>query len=89
MACTTSADVIYFDAMESIDYDGDTFTLSVRSNLLTDSLLTDVNPQTIISFLYLRKPCIDDRATDSTGLTRVEQISIYVVESAPSLDYIS
>ena len=36
--------------MESIDYDGDTFTLSVRSNLLTDSLLTDVNPQTINQF---------------------------------------
>ena len=87
---TTSADVIYFDAMESIDYDGDTFTLSLRSNLVTDPLLTDVNPQTISQFsLPAGNHVLTIEATDSTGLTRVEQISVYVVESAPVVSIIS
>ena len=50
--------------------------------ITTDSLLTDVNPQTISQFsLPAGNHVLTIEATDSTGLTRVEQISVYVAES--------
>lgn len=87
---TTSSDTIYLDAMESVDYDGDSFTITVRSDLLDDPILSSISPQTIGEFtLPAGEHVLTIEATDSTGLIRVENINVNVVESAPVVSILS
>ena len=87
---TTSSDLIYLDVMESVDYDGDSFTITLRSNQLDDPIITSMSPQTIGEFtLSAGTHVLSIEATDSTGLVRVEQITVNVIESAPVVSILS
>lgn len=81
-----SSTILAFDASQSVDHDGDPFTVTLRSSLLNDPLLTAVDPNASHN---LSLPAGEHTMTvtleDSTGLSRDEMFVLQVVESAPVL----
>lgn len=81
-----SSTKLVFDASQSVDHDGDSFTVTLRSSLLNDPLLTAVDPNASHN---LSLPAGEHTMTvtleDSTGLSRDEMFVLRVVESAPVL----
>lgn len=81
-----SADYIFWNAVNSMDYDGDSFTMTVSSNLHNEPILESVDPSiTHMSKLIAGIHEITIVLTDSDGMERVETIAISVNPSAPSV----
>ena len=79
-----SSETITLDISDSVDYDGDEFTFSLSSDLMTETILEDEDPMAIH---LLNLPAGDHTLTftltDETGESRDEEIFIEVVESDP------
>ena len=79
-----SDEVVLFDPQQSWDPDGDNFTLSVTSNLLSEPILDAVDP----NFWYSRYMPSGDHeltftVTDSDGMSRSDTRTIKVLASPP------
>ena len=85
-----SSTAFMFDASESVDYDGDNFTITLRSSQESEPLLVDVEPTGQHAFsLGAGEHVMTATLTDTTGATRDETFSLTVVESGPVLVLIS
>ena len=85
-----SSEVVNWDAKQSVDYDGDEFVMSIRSNLLDDPILEDVDPfVTHTTMLPSGTHTIEITLTDSTDRTRTEFITLTVNQSDPQAVLIS
>ena len=81
-----SSTTFMLDASESVDYDGDDFTITLRSSQLNEPLLVDVDPNEQHAFtLNAGEHQMTVTLTDATGASRDEGFSLTVVESAPVL----
>ena len=79
-----SSDSIFWNAVPSTDYDGDNFTMTVRSDLLTEPLLSAVSPEiTHISMLPAGTHNMEISLEDETGLTSSKFITLTVGQSDP------
>jgi hypothetical protein len=79
-----SSDPIFWNAVPSVDYDDDNFTLTVRSDLLTEPLLDAVNPgETHISQLPAGTHTMEVTLEDETGLSSSTFLTITVGQSDP------
>jgi hypothetical protein len=79
-----SSDPIFWNAVPSLDYDDDNFTLTVRSDLLTEPLLDAVNPgETHISQLPAGTHTMEVTLEDETGLSSSTFLTITVGQSDP------
>ena len=79
-----SSDSIFWNAVPSTDYDGDNFTMTVRSDLLTEPLLSAVSPEiTHISMLPAGTHNMEITLEDETGLTSSQFITLTVGQSDP------
>ena len=79
-----SSDPIFWNAVQSVDFDGDNFTLTVRSDLLTEPLLDAADPsQTHISNLNAGTHTIEITLEDETGLASSTFITLTVGQSDP------
>ena len=80
-----SAEYIFWNAADSIDYDDDSFTMTVTTNLQTEPILVNVDPGiTHVSQLIAGEHEITVLLTDSDGMQRIESLSLVVVPSAPA-----
>ena len=84
----SSKDMILFDARSSIDYDGDTFTMTVREyDSVTETyvpLLTDVNASVTHSInLDAGEQDVQIELIDSTGAIRIEYVHLIIEASDP------
>ena len=78
-----SSDLIEVDIRDSIDYDGDSFTFNLTSDI-SGSILSESNPLEIHEiYLTAGEHTLTFTLTDDTGLSRVESVSLLVVESDP------
>ena len=85
-----SSQGVNWDATQSVDYDGDDFVMSIRSNLLNDPILEDVDPfVTHMTMLSAGVHTIEITLTDSTDRTRTEFFTLTVDESDPEAILIS
>ena len=85
-----SSQVVNWDAKQSVDYDGDEFVMSVRSNLLDDPILEDVDPfVTHTTMLPFGTHTIEITLTDSTNKVRTDFITLTVNQSDPQAVLIS
>jgi hypothetical protein len=85
-----SSQVVNWDAKQSVDYDGDEFVMSVRSNLLDDPILEDVDPfVTHSTMLPFGTHTIEITLTDSTNKVRTDFITLTVNQSDPQAVLIS
>lgn len=81
-----SSTPILFDASQSMDYDGDAFTLTLRSSLVNDPILNGVDPNATHSLALLAGDhTMTVTLEDGTGLSRDEVFVLHVIESAPVL----
>ena len=79
-----SSEYIFWNAIESVDYDGDDFSMTIISNLQSDAILEDVDPsQTHISQIQAGEHEISIILTDSDGMQRIETINLVVMPSPP------
>ena len=75
---------IQWDARESVDYDGDNYTMSIRSNLLDEPLFTDVSPsQVYTSSLPAGEHTIKITLTDVSGMEQISFLSLTIGQSDP------
>ncbi len=85
-----SSQTLMFDASQSLDYDGDAFTVTLRSSLHTEPLLVDVDPFNSHAFnLKAGQHILTVTLTDESGDSRDESFVLTVVESEPTLVLIS
>ena len=85
-----SSQVVNWDAKQSVDYDGDEFVMSIRSNLLDDPILEDVDPFVIhTTMLPSGTHTIEITLTDSTNKIRTDFITLTVNQSDPQAVLIS
>jgi hypothetical protein len=80
-----SDEVVLFDPQQSWDPDGDNFTFSVTSNILSEPILDAVSP----NFWYSRyvpsgEHTLTFTVTDETGMSRNETRSMRVLASPPT-----
>ena len=81
-----SSTVFMLDASASVDFDGDEFTITLRSSEASEPLLVDVDPNEQHAFtLNAGEHQLTVTMTDETGATRDEGFALTVVESAPVL----
>ncbi|MBT3420123.1 MAG: hypothetical protein HN433_02950, partial [Euryarchaeota archaeon] len=79
-----SSDYIFWNAVNSQDFDGDNFTMTVRSDLLDEPLLDSVSTsETHISQLPAGTHSIEVQLNDETGKSVSTFITLYVQNSAP------
>ena len=72
-----SAEYIFWNAVESVDYDGDSFTMTVTTNLQSEPILSNVDPGiTHMSQLVAGEHEISISLIDSDGMERVESFSL-------------
>ncbi|MAI40575.1 MAG: hypothetical protein CMA09_04695 [Euryarchaeota archaeon] len=80
----SSSSLIEWDARESVDYDGDTFTMTVRSDLLNEPLFADVSPSIVhTSALPAGEHTVQITLTDSTGKSEISTIGLSIGQSNP------
>ena len=80
-----SSEYIFWNAIESVDYDDDEFTMSIITNLQSEAILEDVDPRiTHISQLQAGTHEISIILTDSDGMQRIYEISLTVIPSQPN-----
>ena len=85
-----SSTTFMLDASESVDFDGDDFTITLRSSEASEPLLVDVDPNEQHAFtLSAGEHQMTVTLTDATGASRDEGFALTVVESAPVLVLIS
>jgi len=85
-----SSDYIFWNAVNSKDYDGDDFTMTVRSNLLDEPLLDSVSTsETHISQLPSGVHSIEIELTDETGKSSSNFLTLVVDKSSPNANIIS
>ena len=85
-----SSTTFMLDVSQSVDYDGDDFTITLRSSEAGDPLLVDVDPNEQHAFtLNAGEHQMTVTLTDDTGASRDEGFALTVVESAPVLVLIS
>ena len=85
-----SSTTFMLDASQSVDYDGDAFTITLRSSQTSEPLLVDVDPNEQHAFtLNAGEHQMTVTLTDETGASRDEGFALTVVESAPVLVLIS
>ena len=85
-----SSTTFMLDASESVDYDGDDFTITLRSSEASEPLLVDVDPEEQHAFtLQAGEHVMTATLTDTTGASRDETFALTVVESGPVLVLIS
>ncbi|MGB1865995.1 MAG: right-handed parallel beta-helix repeat-containing protein [Poseidonia sp.] len=85
-----SSQTLMFDASQSVDYDDDAFTVTLRSSLHTEPLLVDVDPFNSHAFnLKAGQHTLTVTLTDENGDSRDETFVLTVVESEPTLVLIS
>ena len=79
-----SSDYIFWNAVNSQDFDGDNFSMTVRSDLLNEPLLDSVSTsETHISQLPAGTHSIEIQLTDETGKSASTFITLIVQTSAP------
>ena len=79
-----SSDPIFWNAVPSVDYDGDNFTLTVRSDLLSEPLLDAVDPSvTHISTLPSGVHALEITLEDDIGLTSTSFLTLTIGQSDP------
>jgi hypothetical protein len=84
-----SSEYIFWNAIESVDYDGDDFTMTIISNLQSGAILEDVDPsQTHISQIQAGEHEISIILTDSDGMQRIETINLMVIPSPPDANIV-
>ena len=77
-----SSTTFIFDASESVDYDGDDFTITLRSSEASEPLLVDADPDEQHAFtLQAGEHVMTATLTDTTGASRDETFALTVVES--------
>ena len=80
----SSSSLIQWDARQSIDYDDDNFTMTIRSDVLDEPLLTDVSTSQVhTSSLPAGEHSIKITLTDDTGMEQITFISISIGQSDP------
>ena len=80
----SSSFIIQWDARQSVDYDDDNFTMSIRSDLLDEPLFSDVSPSQVhFSTLPAGEHTIKITLTDETGLEQISFISLTIGQSNP------
>ena len=85
-----SSTTFMLDVSESVDHDGDEFTITLRSSEASEPLLVDVDPSEQHAFnLNAGEHQLTVSLTDETGTSRDEGFVLTVVESAPVLVLIS
>ena len=85
-----SSEFIFWNAVNSLDYDGDNFVMSVRSDKLTEPILLDADPSiTHMSQLSAGTHNIEITLTDDDGMIRTEFFELVVEPSAPEVVIIS
>ena len=85
-----SSTTFMLDVSESVDHDGDEFTITLRSSEASEPLLVDVDPSEQHAFnLNAGEHQLTVSLTDETGASRDEGFVLTVVESAPVLVLIS
>lgn len=85
-----SSEVLMFDPSLSEDFDGDAFTVTLRSSLEAEPLLVDLDPSVAEPFqLRAGQHVMTVTLTDSQGMSRDETFTLNVVESPPVLVLIS
>jgi hypothetical protein len=83
-AAFSSSSLIQWDAHQSVDYDGDNFTMTIRSDLLNEPLLSDVTTSQVhTSALPAGEHTIKITLTDATGKEQISFISLSVGQSDP------
>ena len=81
-----SSAALVFDASDSMDYDGDDFTVTLRSSLENEPLLVDVDPMEAHGFsLNAGEHLMTVTLTDDSGMSRDETFTLSVTESGPVL----
>ena len=79
-----SSDYIFWNAVNSQDFDGDNFTMTIRSDLLNEPLLDSVSTaETHITQLPAGTHSIEIQLNDETGESVSTFITLYVQTSAP------
>ena len=85
-----SSDYIFWNAVNSVDYDGDSFTMTVRSDMLNEPLLDSVSTsQTHISQLPSGVHSIEIELTDETGKSSSKFITLVVDTSKPNANIVT
>ena len=85
-----SSTIFMLDASQSVDFDEDNFTITLRSSEESDPLLVDVDPNQQHAFsLRAGEHSMTVTLTDTTGASRDEGFTLTVIESAPVLVLIS
>ena len=85
-----SSTVFMLDASQSVDFDEDTFTITLRSSEESNPLLVDVDPNQQHAFsLRAGEHTMTVTLTDASGNSRDESFSLTVIESAPVLVLLS
>ena len=80
----SSSFIIQWDARQSVDYDDDNFTMSIRSDLLDEPLFSDVSPSQVhFSTLPAGEHTIKITLTDETGMEQISFISLTIGQSNP------
>jgi len=80
----SSSHLIDWDARQSTDYDDDNFTMTVRSNLLTEPLFSDVSSSIIHqAALPAGEHTIQVSLVDSTGKEQITSLTIVIIQSDP------
>ena len=80
----SSNHIIDWDARQSVDYDEDNFTMTVRSNLLDEPLFSEVSPSVVHqSALPAGEHSIQVSLVDSTGKEQITSLTIVIIQSDP------
>ena len=80
-----SETLIQWDARDSVDYDGDSFSMTVRSDLLNEPLLSNVDPSIVHqAALPAGEHSIRITLSDDTGMEQTTVIGLVVGQSDPN-----
>ncbi|MEZ8009277.1 MAG: right-handed parallel beta-helix repeat-containing protein, partial [Candidatus Poseidoniaceae archaeon] len=83
-AAFSSSSLIQWDARQSVDYDGDNFTMTIRSDLLNEPLLSEVSTSQLhSSALPAGEHTIKITLTDETGKEQISFITLTIGQSDP------
>ena len=86
----SSSAILMFDASQSIDYDNDSFVLTLRTSLEDDPILVDISPSESHALtLRAGNHILTVTLTDDTGMSRDETFTLTINESGPTLVLIS
>ncbi|MGB1587630.1 MAG: right-handed parallel beta-helix repeat-containing protein [Poseidonia sp.] len=85
-----SSATLVLDASESEDFDGDAFTITLRSSEENEPLLVDVDPMAQHDFTLLAGThLMTVTLTDETGMSRDETFTLTITQSGPVMVLIS